>query len=101
MPKNHAPRKINIMTSLATTPGDVIRQARQQLQLNTRQFAAELGVSQNMVSLWERNVNAIDEARLNQWFADTREWVWKMAMELLVIKYRSLLAACRPVVSSH
>ena len=78
-----------------TTQGNAINQVRQTLQMNTRQFAAELGVSQNMISLWERDINIVDEQRLAAWFNDEREWVWKLATELFVIKYRGLLYAGR------
>lgn len=73
------------------TLGDVIQTARKAQQMNMRDFADELGVSQNIVSLWERNVNDVDEARLVAWFADKREWVQGMAIEIFVIKYRQLL----------
>lgn len=81
----------NLSQIIATT-----RQARNQ---NMRDFARELGVSQNMVSLWERGASDVDGERLQAWFCDKRPWVAAMAIEIQVIKFRELLQALRPAIS--
>lgn len=82
------------------TLGEVIQAIRQSQQKNMRDFAAELGVSQNMISLWERDLSDIDTERIQAWFADERPWVAEMAIEIQVIKFRQLLLALRPSVLS-
>ncbi len=80
------------MTALASS--QIIHQTRSSLQLNMRKFASELGVSQNMISLWERGSSDVSDERLIQWKKDKREWVHQMAIQIITSRIVAFVEAC-------
>jgi len=61
----------------------IISRARQNQQMNVRDFAAALDVSYSAVSLWELGKCEISTARLLIWKDDPRAWVREMALAIL------------------
>jgi transcriptional regulator with XRE-family HTH domain len=69
-----------------TEEKDVVTTARKAQQMSLRDFAAELGISHVAVSHWEDGTSNVDLNRVVGWMGDRREWVRKMAGDLLSCK---------------
>lgn len=74
-----------------TKVGDVIKFVRKSKKMNTRVFAKMLGVSQNMVSLWERGSEPSRET-LGRLLGSKCGWVREMALDIHAIQQRDLMA---------
>jgi transcriptional regulator with XRE-family HTH domain len=79
-----------------TTVAGVIRKHRGLLKLSTREFAALLNMSQNMVSLMERGINEPSRETLSEWFAGKNKLRYKIAVDIYVARYREALTQHRP-----
>lgn len=76
----------------------VIAAARAAKLVSLRDFAADLGVSANVVSMWERGVQEPGRETLANWYTDPREWVRQMAVDIFVARYREMLVSRRITV---
>jgi transcriptional regulator with XRE-family HTH domain len=83
-----------------TTVRETIKSTRQAQQMNTRDFANHLGVSQNMISLWERGAEPSRET-LSRLLACGTPWVRDMALDIFAIQQRSLLSSSLPTSVGH
>lgn len=77
------------------TVAGVFRKHRGELKLSTREFAALLGVSQNMVSLWERGINEPSRETLADWFTGDDQLKYQIAVDIYVARYRDTLTQNR------
>lgn len=68
-----------------------ISSARKARLESTRAFAAELNVSANLVSMWERGLREPGSDKLADWYTDERQWVHQMAVDIFVARYREAL----------
>lgn len=83
-----------------TKVSEAIKSTRQTQKMNTRDFAHSLGVSQNMISLWERGAEPSRET-LSRLLACNTPWVRDMALDIFAIQQRSLLSSSLPVAADH
>ena len=81
-----------------TKVSDAIKSVRQDKGLNTREFAKLIGVSQNMISLWENGSEPSIET-LSRLLACNIPWVREMALDIFAIQQRSLLNKSLPVMA--
>jgi len=80
--------------SLQIAPKDTattIRAARDAQRMTMREFGAALGVSHNMVMLWEEGKNTPDRSRVAAWIADERDWVHMLGLRMFGLQYRALI----------
>ena len=75
------------------TPGQVIKQVRQERGLSQRPFAAELGVTYNAIHLWETNQSDFAMDTLRSWWNDDRQWVQNMAVAVMAARFPGLIRA--------
>lgn len=68
-----------------------IRAARDAQHMTMREFGAALGVSHNMVMLWEEGKNTPDRSRVAAWIADERDWVHLLGLRMFGLQYRALI----------
>ena len=83
-----------------TKVSEAIKSTRQTQKMNTRVFAQHLGVSQNMISLWERGAEPSRET-LSRLLGSSTPWVRDMALDIFAIQQRSLLSSSLPVAAIH
>lgn len=77
----------------------VIADTRATLRFTMREFAAALNVSPAAVNLWEKGSSEPSLDRVETWLADPREWVYRLAFNILVTRLGPALlaAAAQPV----
>jgi len=80
-------------SNVSTETSRTIADARTAKQMSLRDFAAELMVSANVVSLWERGIQEPGRETLAGWYTDEREWVRQMAIDIFVARYREALTS--------
>lgn len=80
---------------LEKSPASIISSTRYELHMTMREFGAALEVSHNMIAVYEGGANTPTDERLMAWLNDPREWVWKMALDIYLIKNTPLIAAAQ------
>jgi len=76
----------------------VIAAARSSKDVSLRDFARDLDVSANVVSMWERGIQEPGRETLANWYTDERDWVRQMAIDIFVARYREALTTRRITV---
>lgn len=58
--------------------------------MTLREFAAELGVSFQVIAYWEAGEREISSDTILPWWNDPREWVHNLARDILVVKFAGI-----------
>lgn len=78
-----------------TTIASVISETRSAQRMSLREFGTELGVSHNAIAQYEQGIAQPKDEHLTAWLQDSRDWVWRMALEIYQIKNAALIAAAQ------
>lgn len=82
------------------TVAKVIERYRKEIKdMTMRPFAKELGISHTMVRLLENGVNEPSRETMAGWFNSEQEWIYEMAVEIFIARYRNVLTQHRPVTT--
>jgi transcriptional regulator with XRE-family HTH domain len=77
------------------TVAEIIKATRSSQTMNTRDFGEALGISHAAISKLENGESEPGKDNLAAWFNDERDWVYTMAKEIFVARYRASLEAVR------
>lgn len=69
----------------------IIREARSTLQMDMREFATSLGVSQNSINQWENETVEPSNPRIAEWSFSETPWVRRMGLEIFAAKYPAII----------
>ena len=78
----------DVVTQLA----QAVKDAREAKQLTLRDFGIELGVSHNLIALWEAGERDITHDRIAAWLSDNRDWVRQLGVMTFSIKFGPMMA---------
>lgn len=78
---------MDTQTLHSASASEIVRNCRGTRTL--REFAASLQVTYEAVRLWENGAQVADKT-LQTWWDDPREWVQKLALDVLAAKFRGI-----------